>query len=874
MPSDNALDLQPKDTIKPDFRENALQESAFAASTTTRYGLTICAIAASSLLRWFMPDVLGRAPYLGFYPAVVVSAILGGVGPGLVATFGSLLLVNFVFVQFDFLDYGLQMRNVIWILSSVGVSFLAEKLRLAHRHLQQFNLQLEQRMAERQRAEDSLRESERFYRQTLESIPGMVFTTRPDGYCDYQSQQWVDFTGVPMEEHLGDGWNKLLHPEDRPRAYAAWRAAVEERAPYDLEYRVRRHDGQYEWFKVRGVPIRDAAGQIDRWFGVAINIEAIKRAEEASRESEARLRLAHQVARIGSFEWDLRKNLTKWSPELETLYGLPLGVFGGNYEEWAALVHPDDLPEIEKRLRESLEKGQLEAEWRVLRPDGTIRWVAARGQVFKDEAGNPLRMIGVNLDITERKQAEEALEKVKGTLAEGQKIAHVGTFEYVIDTQKTVWSEEEYRIYGLDPAGPSPAYDVLLAKCLHPDDAALLHQTFMAAMQNQSVYELEHRIVRPDGSIRVVYDRANPYFDENGKLVRYIGATLDITDRKHAEEELRKSEYLRRMAQEITRVGTFEWNIVTGVNTWTPELEALYGLPPGGFAGTQEAWEQLVHPEDRARAVAAVQRAFEKSETVEDEWRVIWSDGTTHWLAGRFRILRNEKQKPLTLTGVNIDMTERKQAEEALKKSLGEKEVLLKEIHHRVKNNMQVISSLVDLQADQVGNAEIKAVLQDVTHRVRSMALVHEKLYQSADMARVEFAEYAEGLLHYLWRAHGTSSSGIRLSLDLEPVALSVNAAVPCGLILNELASNALKHAFRDGKGGVVAVSLRADPEGRVHLKVRDNGAGLPKGLDWRRSKSLGLQLVQIFSQQLHADVNVSASEGTEFMVSFGGPKQ
>ena len=132
----------------------------------------------------------------------------------------------------------------------------------------------------RKQAEEALRESELFYRQTLESIPGMVFTTRPDGYCDYQSQQWVDYTGVPMSEHLGDGWNKLLHPDDRPRAYAAWRDAVEGRAPYDLEYRVRRHDGQYEWFKVIGRPIRDARGQIVRWFGVAANINDLKRAEQ------------------------------------------------------------------------------------------------------------------------------------------------------------------------------------------------------------------------------------------------------------------------------------------------------------------------------------------------------------------------------------------------------------------------------------------------------------------------------------------------------------------------------------------------------------------------------------------------------------------
>jgi PAS domain S-box-containing protein len=151
-------------------------------------------------------------------------------------------------------------------------------------------------ITERKAAEKALQESELFYRQTLESIPGMVFTTRPDGYCDYQSQQWVDFTGVPMSEHLGDGWNRLLHPDDRPRAFAVWRAAVGGEAEYDLEYRVRRHDGQYEWFKVRGRPIHDAQGRIVRWFGVAANIDVLKRTQTALQAATTSAEQAKEAA--------------------------------------------------------------------------------------------------------------------------------------------------------------------------------------------------------------------------------------------------------------------------------------------------------------------------------------------------------------------------------------------------------------------------------------------------------------------------------------------------------------------------------------------------------------------------------------------------
>ena len=270
----------------------------------------------------------------------------------------------------------------------------------------------------------------------------------------------------------------------------------------------------------------------------------------------------------------------------------------------------------------------------------------------------------------------------------------------------------------------------------------------------------------------------------------------------------------------------------------------------------------------------AVPRALRGESVTNAEYGLRRKDTGETWVGSySFAPIRDKDGKIVGSVVAARDITERKQSEERIRASLAEKEVLLKEIHHRVKNNMQVISSLVGLQAERLPDAAMREVLQDVTHRVRSMALVHEKLYQSADMARVEFAEYAQSLLAYLWRAHGTAAPGLRLALDLEPVPLSVNAAVPCGLILNELVSNALKHAFRDRASGEVCVSLRGGPQGLVCLRVRDNGTGLPAGFDWRQADSLGLRLVQMLAGQLHATVDVSSKEGTEFAVTFDGPK-
>ena len=184
---------------------------------------------------------------------------------------------------------------------------------------------------------------------------------------------------------------------------------------------------------------------------------------------------------------------------------------------------------------------------------------------------------------------------------------------------------------------------------------------------------------------------------------------------------------------------------------------------------------------------------------------------------------------------------------------------------------MQVISSLVSLQADQLQDAAVRDVLQDVTHRVRSMAMIHEKLYQSTDLAKVDFAEYTKSLANYLWRSYSSEASGIRLTTDLKQILLPVDKAVPCGLIINELISNALKHAFAGNTEGEVTVSLRNGDPGEVVLSVRDNGRGFPSGFDWSQANSLGVRLVQMLAGQLDAYVEVLSNKGTEFTLTFEG---
>jgi two-component sensor histidine kinase len=221
------------------------------------------------------------------------------------------------------------------------------------------------------------------------------------------------------------------------------------------------------------------------------------------------------------------------------------------------------------------------------------------------------------------------------------------------------------------------------------------------------------------------------------------------------------------------------------------------------------------------------------------------------------------------LSDLRENIKEREEAESRLVASLAEKEILLKEIHHRVKNNLQVISSLLSLQSQSLEDEPTVRMFQESQHRIRSMALVHEELYQSGDLRRIEFSHYVRNLANYLFRSYGVNVDGVKLAIDVSDLHLGIDAAVPCGLIINELMSNALKHAFTDGRHGRIHIQLRANGDGQCRLVVADNGIGLPEGFDIRRSETLGLRLVSTLVEQLGGTIHLDRSDGTEFAIAF-----
>jgi PAS domain S-box-containing protein len=343
-----------------------------------------------------------------------------------------------------------------------------------------------------------------------------------------------------------------------------------------------------------------------------------------------------------------------------------------------------------------------------------------------------------------------------------------------------------------------------------------------------------------------------------------------LQERKRAEEALRESEEKYRTL--FDNAGEAIFVVQDGKLVFSnPMSTRMVGYPSEELRN--RPFTEFIHPDDRNMVVERHLKRLRGEELpAVYSFRILNRDGNTLWMDLR-AVLINWEGQAATLNFVS-DITERKQAEEAVQASLREKETLLREIHHRVKNNMQVISSLFNLQAGYIKDEEALRILKEGQTRIRSMALVHEKLYQSGDLSKIDLAGYIQSLSAHLFHVYLVDPNQVRLETEFGDVTLDINSAVPCGLILNELISNALKHAFPAGRKGVLTIRLRRRKDGAVELRIADNGVGFPKGLDFRRTESLGLQIVNLLVGQLEGTIKLAGKNGTVFTVAFREMKQ
>ncbi|MBN2207138.1 MAG: PAS domain S-box protein, partial [Candidatus Aminicenantes bacterium] len=353
------------------------------------------------------------------------------------------------------------------------------------------------------------------------------------------------------------------------------------------------------------------------------------------------------------------------------------------------------------------------------------------------------------------------------------------------------------------------------------------------------------------------------------RLERLVGErtrrlTEEIAERKRVGDALRESEERYRTIIENSNDAILITRPEGAVIFASPSAQKVLGVKPEGLVGPLDFSRILAEDKPVIEKIRA--RALKGEAGVGIEYRLTDRAGRVKWISHSWSPVLVDGRLTMTINFLR-DVTERRQAHERIKSSLQEKEVLLKEIHHRVKNNMQVVSSMLSLQAWALRDRRVNGIVQECQSRIRSMALVHEKLYQSKDLAHIGFADYLGTLVDRLAGLHKIDPKKIKL--EVEPVRLSINTAVPCGLIVNELLTNALKHAFPAGRPVRIVLRLQKKSRSGFVLEVRDYGIGLPDGIDLKSPKTLGLQIVSLLVTQLDGRLECVRKNGTAFRIVF-----
>lgn len=306
------------------------------------------------------------------------------------------------------------------------------------------------------------------------------------------------------------------------------------------------------------------------------------------------------------------------------------------------------------------------------------------------------------------------------------------------------------------------------------------------------------------------------------------------------------------------------------VLVWNAGAELMTGYTAAEVLGTSVS--RLMASGEAGLNLESALQTVHATGVFRGEGTAVRSDGRRFWAEMSLSRLVSGKGRLLGVSVILRDASTRKQAEQTMAQSLLEKEVLLKEIHHRVKNNLQVIVSLLRLQADTVGDPKIAAFFMDSQERVRAMAMVHEYLYKSDDFARINFPNYVAGLIRNLLRVYGSASGGPVPRVEIEDIELGLDAAIPCGLLLTELVSNAVKYAYPPGTGGTIDIKFKTQRDGRFELSVADRGAGFPAEFNWKESNTLGLRLVRLLSEQLQGTLSLESVGGVRASVTFRWP--
>jgi PAS domain S-box-containing protein len=965
-------------------------------TAVARYGAAVGTIAVVVAAASLLKHTLEIEPVVSLLLCgVLFAAWFGGLGSGLLAVALGVLAFDYFFLP-PLYSLAVQSQNDVLRLIAFTITALfvvalsakqksmAQSLWRAHadlqaavRELERTNVSLRDENAERQRAEVALRESEYSLRRIIETVPALLWSSAPDGeLTDVNQRVLEDHFGVRFEDLLLRGWADFVHPDDLSETANAFTHAIQTGTSYQAVHRLRGADGEYRWHQSRSEPLRDREGRIVQWYGLTVNIDEGKKAEDRLRRSEAYLaeaqRLTHcgvtaykgptvfygseEIYRIWGFdpaqgvpsrkavlqrihpddrdrlnaeveraldekrrysaayrivlpdrtekhiesigqpvfskngelvevvvtqvdvtdrkraEQALRRNeaeLIEAKRELQqTIDTIPINVnrygldgkrefvnaawkrFTGLSDEAArtmglyVLVHPDDVADVERKSLEALaEEEPLHIEARLRRADGEYRWHALDRVALRDENGKVTKWYGTSYDIEERKRAEDALRRSETHLAEAQRLSHTGVVTYN-GTALVYASEETFRIWGFDPAHGLPTREAAFER-IHPGDRDRLNAEVRRAVGEKRRYSVAYRIVLPNGTVKHLETIGQPAFSASGKLVEIVATQTDVTDRKRAEDALRRSEAYLAEAQQLSVTGSFGWSISDNLIVWSQETYHILEIDPA-VKPTLDLVFERTHPDD----IAFVRRTIEQLATEERDFdfehRLLLPGRTVKHLHVRTHRVQFDGGKA-EVVGAVMDVTASRDAEEALRSAqaelahasrvatLGE---LSASIAHEVQQPLTAIAASgnaairwLDREGPETAQAigSITRIINEahrasqVIHRIRELAKKAEPV-----MSQVNVNGLIEDVLVLISREATRQRVEVRPQLASElPPALGDRVQlqqVLINLVMNGI--QAMAPAATDRTRGLVIRTERHDSD-QILVAVEDTGIGI-----------------------------------------------
>jgi PAS domain S-box-containing protein len=632
--------------------------------------------------------------------------------------------------------------------------------------------------------------SERLNAQLLvDSIPALIHTARPDGYLDYFNKPWLEYLGVTLDKVTGWNWTAFVHPEDVEGILAKWRACLATGETFEYETRVHRANGEYRWMFHRKVPLRDANGNIVKWYGSSLDIEERKIAEEQLRRnaqelqrSEFYLAEGQRLAHMGSWAFD-PDGFYYWSPELFRMHGLDPANKPPSVQEYLDRVHPDDRESMANLIKGILaEASPFDATKRIVRPNGGVRYIRCVGAPVV-ENHSLKKYVGSAIDVTEHELLTQELRRRQAYLTEAQRLSHTGSFGWKPDTGEIVWSDETYRIFEYDRS-VKPTIDSVVQR-VHPQDRAAFQKVIDGASRGATDFEHAYRLLLPDGRVKHVHAITHALQDASGNR-EFVGAVTDITERKttedkirrlveadilgifianvqgeiveanqaflqmlqygrqdlvsrrlrwtdltpaelrerderaltealatgvfqpyekeflrkdgsrlpvliggalfqsanegvvfvldlseqkRAEEALRSSEAYLAEAQRLSHTGSWAWSPDTDVRYWSEECYRVLGFDPRDGLPRMEELIQRIHPDDQPAFRESAKRAKHRKLDEEVDYRIVHPGGAVRDIHSIGHPVFSPSGKLIEFTGTVIDVTERKRAEEELRRS-------------------------------------------------------------------------------------------------------------------------------------------------------------------------------------------------------------